>query len=103
LRMYTSLSVNELAALLGVRAESISRWQNQRPPDRATWTTVATLALEHIEGRTATLDHLRALAKRPRTFVRFIIAPEQPGLLLASHDVGKREKPRRQAARAGRA
>lgn len=56
----------ELARLLGVAAETVSRWENgAQTPDRATVALLGALALDALDGRTTTRDRLDALA-RPR-------------------------------------
>jgi DNA-binding XRE family transcriptional regulator len=54
------------AALLGVTAETISRWENDRvTPEPAIWNVVADLVDDGLDGRTRTQDRLRAAARRP--------------------------------------
>jgi putative zinc finger/helix-turn-helix YgiT family protein len=57
----------ELGDLLGVAAETISRWETgQRDVDRGALVAVGSLVLDRIEGRTATIDRLRAIREPPR-------------------------------------
>lgn len=64
LRKTLGLKAIELADLLGVTAETISRWENgHNEPDRAVWATLELLVDDHYAGRTATRDRLRDLAE----------------------------------------
>jgi len=67
-RRSLGLLATDLAALLGVTAETVSRWENDRvEPEPAVWNVVADLVDDRIQGRTRTQDRLRtaALSKRP--------------------------------------
>ena len=67
-RRSLGLLAADLAALLGITAETVSRWENDRvEPEPAVWNAVADLVADRLEGRTRTQDRLRtaALAKRP--------------------------------------
>ncbi len=67
-RRSLGLLATDLATLLGVTAETISRWENDRvEPERAVWNVVADLVDDWLEGRTRTQDRLRtaAVARRP--------------------------------------
>lgn len=58
---------NEMAELLGVRPETVSRWeQGKGDVDRAAWALVAGLAMEAAEGRSVLRDRLEALRKPVR-------------------------------------
>jgi DNA-binding transcriptional regulator YiaG len=65
------LKATELADLLGVTAETISRWENgHNEPERAVWATLEQLVDDHYVGSETTLARLRALSdaripKRP--------------------------------------
>lgn len=64
LRKTLGLKATELADLLGVAAETVSRWENgHNEPDRAVWATLELLVEDHYAGRTTTRDRLRALAE----------------------------------------
>ena len=67
-RRSLGLLATDLAALLGVTAETISRWENDRvEPEPAVWNVIADLVDDRLEGRTRTQDRLRtaAISKRP--------------------------------------
>lgn len=66
MRKAIGLRAIDLAELLDVASETLSRWENaQRPVDRASWITLSDMVLDRIEGRTITLDRLNALRKSP--------------------------------------
>ena len=53
----------ELAELLGVSVETLSRWENgHREPDRTAWVALSGLVLDEVGARTATRERLRAAA-----------------------------------------
>lgn len=63
MRAALHLRASELAELLGVSPETMSRWENdRRPVPRASFTVVAAMVRDALEGRTAMRDTLRALA-----------------------------------------
>jgi YgiT-type zinc finger domain-containing protein len=65
-RRSLGLLATDLAALLGVTAETISRWENDKvAPEPAIWNVVAGLVEDRLEGRTRTQDRLRTAARRP--------------------------------------
>jgi DNA-binding transcriptional regulator YiaG len=64
LRKALGLKATELANLLGVTAETISRWENgHNEADRAVWATLDLLVDDHYAGRATTIDRLRGLAE----------------------------------------
>lgn len=64
LRKIAGLKAVELADLLAVTPETVSRWENDRMAfDRATWLTISQLALDALDGETVTLERLRAIAE----------------------------------------
>ena len=68
LRKAADLRANELAGLLGVAPETVSRWEHgTRTIDRAALALVASLALDAIDGMTTTRVRLRALGAHPAT------------------------------------
>ena len=57
----------EIAALLDVTGETISRWEHgQRPVDSSAWVLVGSLVLEHAGRPPATLRRLLSLKKRAK-------------------------------------
>jgi len=69
-RIALGMSGQELAGLLGVRAETLSRWENDRSPiDPKAWVLVGCLAAEKYDRRGDMLQRLRSLAK-PRVGAR---------------------------------
>lgn len=63
LRKVAGLRAVDLAELLGVAVETVSRWENDRTAiDRPALHTLGELAVERGEGRTTTADALRAMA-----------------------------------------
>jgi putative zinc finger/helix-turn-helix YgiT family protein len=76
MRKVTGLQGKEFAELLGVRPETVSRWeQGKRPIDRATYAIIRQLVHERARGTTATADYLRSLAKPKRLPRTIKIAP----------------------------
>lgn len=66
LRKSAGLSGAELARLLGVAPETVSRRENGvQSPDRATAAVIADLALDALAGSTRTRTQLEALAREP--------------------------------------
>ncbi len=67
LRKTAGLWASELADLLGVSAETVSHWENDKHPfDRSTQTTLASLVLDHLDGRSTTLARLKKI-REPAT------------------------------------
>jgi len=63
MRKAVGLRAADLAGLLDLTPETISRWENDRSPiDRAAWATVAAMATERSAGKSTTLDRLGAAA-----------------------------------------
>ena len=67
MRRVLGLKAAELAELLDVTAETVSRWENARQPiERRAAALLSAMVLDKVEGRTSTLDRLRALMKPSR-------------------------------------
>jgi DNA-binding transcriptional regulator YiaG len=71
MRKALGLRAAELAALLGVRTETVSRWETGAlPVERRALALLGTMVADRLEGRDDTitrLEALRAPAKRPRS------------------------------------
>jgi putative zinc finger/helix-turn-helix YgiT family protein len=66
-RKTLGLMAKELAELLDIRPEHLSKWENGKlPVERRAAALVAAMVLEHVQGRSSTLECLRAL-RRPIT------------------------------------
>lgn len=62
MRTAIGMKAAELAALLEVAPETISRWETgQRSVDRGALMVLGAMVLDRIEGKTTTLDRLQAL------------------------------------------
>ncbi len=67
MRKALGLRAADLAQLLGVAAETLSRWEcDQRPVDRGALVVLGSLVLDRCEGRTTTIDRLHALGSHPK-------------------------------------
>lgn len=67
LRKAMGLQAKEFARLLGVRAETVSRWeQGKSPMDRASYAVVRQILLDRLDGRTQMEDYLQSLEKPTR-------------------------------------
>ncbi len=79
-RKALGLRATELADLLDVSAETVSRWENgHRLAERSVWNTLAGLVGDALEGSTATCDRLRAFAgsQTPRRPIRLRLGPSR--------------------------
>lgn len=80
MRNALQLRAQDLAQLLDLSPETLSRWENdKRPVDRSALTVLAACVTDALAGRTATLDTLRAL-RTPWSLdgsVRIELAPER--------------------------
>ncbi len=78
LRKMIGLEARELAEVLGVTAETVSRWENDRLEiDAVAWVVLGAIVRDRATGQTHTLDALRAARERPSlpdTAVRLEVA-----------------------------
>jgi YgiT-type zinc finger domain-containing protein len=75
-RRALGLRAADLAELLDVAPETVSRWENgHRSADRSVWNTVADLLANAVEGKTSTQDLLRQEARPPRAPLRVVLRP----------------------------
>ncbi len=100
-RKALGLRATELGELLGVSAETVSRWENgHRAAERSVWNASADMVADKLAGTTTTLERLRThgaprIPKRP-VQLRLAAAPTPPTR-------SPRPAPRRRAAPASRA
>ena len=67
LRKALGLRAAEVAELLDIRTETVSRWETGATNvDRAAWAMLATMMIERAANSTATIDRLRALREPPK-------------------------------------
>jgi putative zinc finger/helix-turn-helix YgiT family protein len=72
MRKATGMRAAELAELLAVTPETISRWETGKQTiERRAMAVLGSLVIERFEGRTAVLDNLKAL-REPRKLARRI-------------------------------
>jgi DNA-binding XRE family transcriptional regulator len=57
----------DLARLLAVTPETVSRWENGRTIDRTVWAVLASLALDRLAGGTHTIERLQAVPCQAET------------------------------------
>jgi YgiT-type zinc finger domain-containing protein len=80
-RRSLGLLATDLAGLLGVTAETVSRWENDRvEPEPAVWNVVADLVDDRLSGRTRTLDRLRTAVEPRRPSRAPVTARFEPAL-----------------------
>jgi len=80
-RRSLGLLATELAAMLGVTAETISRWENDKvAPEPAIWNVVADLVDDRLEGRTRTQDRLRTATTRKLPVESMVTARFEPAM-----------------------
>lgn len=66
LRKYLGITASDLAQMLGVEPETVSRWENEKnEADPTTMITIAALVEDKAAGRTSTRDKLRVLQEPP--------------------------------------
>ncbi len=67
IRKAAGLPATDLAVLLDVRPETVSRWENdKRPIDRGSCAVLHQLLVEQLAESTAMADYLRGLGKAKR-------------------------------------
>ena len=66
MRKALGLKASEVADLLDVRPETVSRWENGETPDKMRLATLAEIASETLEGRTRLLGRLKTMAAHRR-------------------------------------
>ncbi len=72
MRKAIGMKATDLAVLLDVRPETISRWETDaQPVERRALALLVALVADELAGSTATLDRLRALAK-PRKLAKSV-------------------------------
>ena len=79
MRKAIGLKADELAALLDVTRETISRWENDRQPlERRALVVLGDLVVDHIACSRRTLDRIEILRRPPKLAktVRIDIAPD---------------------------
>ncbi len=75
-RRALGLRAADLADLLDVAPETVSRWENgHRSADRSVWNTLADLLANAVDGKTETLDLLRQKARLPKAPLRVVLRP----------------------------
>lgn len=80
-RRALGLLATDLAALLGITAETVSRWENDRvEPEPAIWNVVADLVADRLEGRTRTQDRLRTAGASRRSLKAPVMVRFEPAL-----------------------
>ena len=68
MRKVLGIRGNEMAELLGVRPETVSRWEQGRGDvDRSAWTVLSSIVIEEREGRRALRARLEALRRPARS------------------------------------
>lgn len=76
MRKVTGLQAKQFADLLGVRPETVSRWESGRTPvDRATYAVLQQVLLDRLAGSSATEKGLRVLM-RPRKLQKRVDAED---------------------------
>lgn len=78
-RSVLNLKAKDFADLVGVAAETVSRWENGvRDVDAAAWGHLCSMVLDEAAGTTTTLDRLRANAEvrdRPVPSKKLVLKP----------------------------
>jgi putative zinc finger/helix-turn-helix YgiT family protein len=93
MRKVTGLQAKQFADLLGVRPETVSRWESGKTPvDRATYSVLQQFLLDGLAGSSATEKGLRVLM-RPRRLQKRVVA-EDVALAKILDRFGDRDGPR---------
>lgn len=93
MRKVTGLQAKQFANLLGVRPETVSRWESGKTPvDRATYAVLQQFLLDRLAGSSATEKGLRVLM-RPRRLQKRVVA-EDVALAKILDRFGDRDGPR---------
>ncbi len=88
MRKAIGLPAVELAKLLDVSAETVSRWENGvREVDRAAWALVGSLVLDEVAGRTDTRARLLQIGQAPTRTVRVELMAKRPPTLARALDL----------------
>jgi len=67
MRKSLGMRATALAKLLGITAETVSRWENmQRAVDRTAWIVLGALVLEHAGVPPATFERLKLVSEPPK-------------------------------------
>ncbi len=76
MRRALGMMARDLAELLDVAPETVSRWEHGKLPlDRGPVALLSAMVLDRLEGRTTTLDHLKSLL-RPEPLPKLVhLAP----------------------------
>jgi predicted transcriptional regulator len=83
MRKALAMRATDIASLIAVSPETISRWENgQRTVDRIAWITVGTMVLEKAKRATSTLERLMALRNPTIARAVRIDASEPPRVLV---------------------
>lgn len=78
MRKVTGLQAKQFADLLGVRPETVSRWESGKTPvDRATYAVLQQVLLDRLPGSSPMEKRLRFLM-RPRRLQKRVIAEDAP-------------------------
>lgn len=78
MRRTLGMKAADLADLLDVTAETVSRWENEKQGiERRAAALLSSMVLDKLEGRTSTLERLRAL-KEPKPLPKLVRLAPRP-------------------------